>query len=115
MKPGALAFEGAACEKRLKEWIFYLADYTEEMFNNCKATPWHFTNMNLSPPNALIECFISKNWPIIALGNNASKALIKSKVLHFKLPHPSGRNRQINDKAFIEQKLKECKEWLKSR
>lgn len=48
--------------------------------------------------------------PIIALGNNASKAL--DKIPHFKLPHPSPRNRQLNDPKFIEEKLKACKKWL---
>jgi len=31
---------------------------------------------------------------------------------YFSLPHPSGRNRLLNDKKYIKLKLKECKEWL---
>lgn len=50
--------------------------------------------------------------PIIALGNNASKAL--ENIAHFKLPHPSGRNRQINDKAFIDQRLADCIKYIQS-
>lgn len=48
----------------------------------------------------------------IALGNEASKFLEKHNLKHFKLPHPSPRNRQLNDKAFIKQKLDECKTFL---
>ena len=46
---------------------------------------------------------------IIALGNNASKAIQGE---HFKLPHPSRLNRQLNDKEFIANRLKLCKDWL---
>ena len=48
---------------------------------------------------------------IIALGNIASEALTKIGVKHFKLPHPSGLNRQINDKKYIKQVLRECHEY----
>jgi len=37
---------------------------------------------------------------------------VKGKFDHFKLPHPSPKNRKLNDKKWIKQQLKECKEWL---
>lgn len=49
---------------------------------------------------------------IIALGNFASEALDVIRIKHFKLPHPSPRNRLLNDKAYEEKVLKECKEYL---
>jgi hypothetical protein len=49
---------------------------------------------------------------VIALGNTASMALKQLQIKHFKLPHPSGRNRLLNDKAFIQLELGRCKEWL---
>ena len=100
MKPGARPFEGAACEFRLKEWISVVRGSNEYTIINSK--DW---------PNWLLHKNIEVNNAIIALGNNASKAL--GKIPHFKLPHPSGRNRQINDKEFIAKKLQECREWLK--
>jgi len=52
---------------------------------------------------------------VIALGNIASEALTKIGVKHFKLPHPSGLNRKLNDKNYINKVLKECKEYYENR
>lgn len=100
-------FKGAACEARLMEWIVYVI-------------PEDFTKVQVKILNS--ESFIDAtkilmdvglyNPKIIALGNKASERLNKMQVSHFKLPHPSGRNRQINDKAYIVNKLDECKKYL---
>ena len=50
---------------------------------------------------------------VIALGGLASTALNKINVAHFKLPHPSPRNRLLNDKTYEKKILKQCKEYLK--
>lgn len=100
MKPGAKAFEGAACEPRLREWIKTVCyGYTYRIFNTSEEgasiwTLWHIDDGDI----------------LIALGNNASKWIGEHK--HFKLPHPSGRNRQINDKEFIANKLAKCREYI---
>lgn len=102
MRPGAKAFKGAACESRLKEWIQYLEADKCTIINR---TSFEFT--------WYLEYQKRFNDPLnkfIALGNNASKAL--SGIDHFKLPHPSGQNRQINDKEFIAKQLKSCKDWI---
>src|SRR5574343_1226202 len=39
---------------------------------------------------------------IIALGNTAEKALTLLQLPHYKLPHPSPKNRKLNDKNFVE-------------
>ena len=101
MLPGARAFQGAKCEKRLMDWVNALTDFTSDVkfVNQCE--------------NCFYDIAIKayrENTPIVALGNNASKALLD--IPHFKLPHPSGKNFQCNDKEFVEQKLKECKKWL---
>ena len=110
MKPGARPFEGAACESRLYSWIAELIPFDDldlrgvkkyELINQCDYA-W---------ADLYAAHIIGEVSAIIALGNNASKAL--GKIPHFKLPHPSGKNRQINDKEFINKKLQECKEWLK--
>jgi uracil-DNA glycosylase len=107
MKPGAAPFEGAACEARLKEWITELVGHFEFFL------AYHIVNRIDEDFASSVELAKERNFPIIALGNNASKAL--GKTPHFKLPHPSGRNRQINDTLFIKMKLSEAKDWLKTK
>lgn len=101
MKPGAKPFEGAACEARLHSWCIRLAD-SYELFNSSQ-----YIDMT---------CIIMRHTihqdKIVALGNNASKRLTKYGIPHFKLPHPSGRNRQLNDKSYIESRLAECKKYI---
>jgi uracil-DNA glycosylase len=113
MKPGAKPFQGAACEKRLMEWIETLIDYTTTSVGDFYL---QYDIVNSSDPyciDSVLNMWSGNN--VIALGNAASNYLNKYSVPHFKLPHPSGRNRQLNDKKFIEAKLKECKEWLSSK
>lgn len=50
---------------------------------------------------------------VIALGGFVSNVLDKIGVDHCKMPHPSPLNRQLNDKAYEKQVLKQCKEYLK--
>jgi uracil-DNA glycosylase len=106
MKPGAKPFEGAACEARLKAWIKELG----LTLNNYERNSCCIINqIDLARSELLVT--VCKPY-IVALGNNASKAL--GKIPHFKLPHPSGRNRQINDKSYIEARLAECKKYIES-
>ena len=50
---------------------------------------------------------------IIALGGFASDSLIRADINHFRLPHPSPLNRQLNDKQFEKEILKQCGKYLK--
>lgn len=105
MEPGAKPFQGASCEKRLNEWIKFLELEDFEIINQCDLS----TTIELFAIDTL-EYYIWKRYKLITLGNNASKKL--KKYEHFKLPHPSGLNRQLNNKEFVKQKLQECKNWL---
>ena len=49
---------------------------------------------------------------IVALGGFASKALCKIKVSHFKMPHPSPLNRQLNDKTKLAITLMALQEYI---
>ncbi len=44
---------------------------------------------------------------IVALGKTAHSALTLLRLPHLEMPHPSGLNRQLNDKEFAERKIKE--------
>jgi uracil-DNA glycosylase len=101
MKQGAKPFEGAACEKRLKEWIRELIGDEEYIIVN-----------KFDRPRWVFSMWWGSGAKVIALGGEASKVLNRYRTSHFKLPHPSGRNRQINDKEFIKRQLEACKKWL---
>lgn len=62
----------------------------------------------------LQECVGDHNI-VIALGAFASKCLEVINKTHFRLPHPSPRNRLMNDKEFIKNTLAECKQFLENR
>ena len=49
---------------------------------------------------------------VLALGGFASKALDKINVEHFRLPHPSPRNRLLNDKVYEEAVVASCRAYL---
>lgn len=92
-------FEGASCWPRLKSWISTIGKH-----------PYYIVNQVDKDMIYLARMFAATGTPVIALGNNAAKAL--KGIPHFKLPHPSGRNRQINNKEFITKILKDCKEYI---
>lgn len=95
-----IAFVGAKCEKRLMEWISYLVGTSHGSYDIINRI---YKRFYAAIANADI---------VIALGNKASDAL--KNVLHFKLPHPSGLNRQVNNKEFIKKQLKACQDYIKS-
>lgn len=51
---------------------------------------------------------------LVALGELSSVVLGRLGMSHFKLPHPSGLNRQNNDLEFVRRRLDECKVWIES-
>jgi len=57
-------------------------------------------------------CNLAPNNKVIALGNKVSSALSKLGIHHFKLPHPSGKNRSLNDKEFEKNIILKCEEYL---
>jgi len=50
---------------------------------------------------------------VIALGVNAQKYLLKTAIYEFYvLPHPSSRNRKLNDKEFVKKILGQCEAFI---
>jgi uracil-DNA glycosylase len=105
-----VAFVGAKCEPRLKAWAAHL-----------DVTYWA---VNSNDPDILAAALRRSeiiNQPIITLGLKARKRVEKTLkrngwvVELYHLPHPSGRNRQLNDKFKIEYLLDTLKSRLHKR
>jgi hypothetical protein len=48
---------------------------------------------------------------IVALGKTAAKALALIGIEHYEMPHPSGRNRQLNDPEYVAKKIQGLVEY----
>lgn len=49
---------------------------------------------------------------VVALGSFSSTVIEKLGVNHFKMPHPSPLNRQLNDKSYEADMVKACKAYI---
>lgn len=96
-----VAFEGTRSMTTLLTWIEFLGLSLGE---------YRIINRNHPSFETTINLF--NDCAIIALGEEASKALNAIEEPHFKLPHPSGLNRKLNDKAYILAILRECKYYI---
>lgn len=112
MKVNDEAFANTKSGEVLAEWIKVLN--TDEQIIKCfnaakiKGTPLEKDyDLELA---MILGPQVEANF--VALGNYASKFLTKNNIEHYKLPHPSKRNRKFNDPDFIKQELVKCKEWL---
>lgn len=92
-----------------------LAEWAEEM----RVEHYDFINVidrpgevhhNMVDKNALTFA-LKKYRRVIALGNFVSDVLKRSDIEHFKLPHPSPRNRMLNNPEKISQILQECAKY----
>lgn len=100
-KDPKIAFLGTKSYVTLMHWIGQLQlHYSEIEIINKDDIPFYF----------------GKKCRFIALGNDATDELsMWSKEWNldfFKLPHPSGLNRKLNDKEFMRQELAKCREWI---
>jgi len=108
-----IPFLGTKSERILLNWLKKMSiDYAHCIFMNVSNKPGKLkvSDYNLDALKLLINHH--KNVPVIALGNIASDVLNRINVKHFKLPHPSGKNRKLNDKTFINIELLKCKEYI---
>jgi len=97
-KPGfrnldpSIAFVGTRSYVTLLNWIarMDISIYNIKLINSTEATAIDDINS-----------YASTGGKIIALGEIAKKLCEELVVPHFAMPHPSGRNRIINDKTAI--------------
>lgn len=96
-----IAFVGAKCFNTLVEWIKQLPiDY------------YICFNSNDADLSLKLDALTNEGFKVIALGNNASERLTAWKIEHFKLPHPSGLNRILNDKRKMALEMLACNTYL---
>lgn len=60
----------------------------------------------------LIQECVTPSTKVIALGSFAGACLDRINISYFRLPHPSPRNRQMNDKEYVQNVLNACKEYI---
>lgn len=101
-----IPFVGTKSYKTLLGWI---ADLDVDL-NVTKVR-----NKDAAEELAILQSWFPHPIKIVALGNAAAEALERCGASYFKLPHPSGLNRQLNDKDFLKKRLLQCKEWLHAK
>jgi uracil-DNA glycosylase len=109
MNPSQSVHTTTSCFNRLNTWVEDL-EIEEFFFVNASPKTGKVTKKDLDLDNLLRACYNARI--VIALGNYASDALNSIGVTHFKLPHPSGLNRQLNDKDFVENQLMMCRRYI---
>lgn len=95
--------------KTLYKWLTYL-DLPVVSFTNL----YEGYDIDTSKTQGQFIKSISKEYDkVLALGSIVSNCLRVLDVDHFRLPHPSGLNRQLNDEKFVHDQLEACKNYLK--
>jgi hypothetical protein len=101
----AIAFVGTPSFVNLCKWIPVLSISKYTMINS-------YTHDDVTE---ICRLFNMNNRIFIALGNDASKVLDRLDIPHFKLPHPSPRNRKLNNSKYIAHELLKCEAYILCR
>lgn len=118
----SIPFAGTRSGKTLQEWMQAIGVDAATMVNVSAAKTEK--NRKLRVSEYELERLRSElHWGIdyyshatvIALGETAADALRRLDVSFFKLPHPSGRNRKLNDKEYVSRVLEECRQFVSGR
>jgi len=96
------AFVDAGCVEKLQRWAAQVGALEVRM-----------TNQVLKRMPREVLKLMKQEYKIVALGKAAEKALTKLKVPHYPMPHPSGRNRLLNDVEYEAFVVDDCKRWLR--
>jgi len=95
---------------RLKRWCDTV-NLTEWDFHNVIPNKINSYDMKDVDIFALHDAVYNKKV-VIALGGFVSKVCSKYKIDHYKIDHPSPRNRSLNDPQYEKQMLKKLKAYL---
>lgn len=95
---------------RLNKWMDRLC-ISNYSFINTTEKRFDTISSHDVDPNRLKEAAIGYK-KVIALGGFASDSLKKAQIKHFKMPHPSPRNRLLNDRNYEMEQIKKCAKYL---
>lgn len=107
-KDPKIAFVGARCHSVLITWQMLLG------VDGSRA-------VNSGDLDKLRSDLVMYHWlgyKIVALGNEAQKRIarvIKSedlKIPYYKIDHPSGLNRKLNNQKYVDNMLEACYNWI---
>lgn len=104
-----------ASGRLLRQWVVGIKG--DILFDNISSqkTPDNrpMTKAEISAALASLDQKIDAIKPdkIVALGVAAASALRQLEYEFFQMPHPSGMNRKLNDKQYVEQKLAELRNF----
>ena len=73
--------------------------------------PLKKSEIKLNLDRLALDIKATKATHIIALGKTAATALSMLGVAYYEMPHPSGRNRLLNDPEYVAQKVKGLREF----
>lgn len=99
-------FLGSRSGVILQEWIEYLSLKNYTVINASDRILEKGEKLSVKDYN--IERLVKESERhdfVIALGEEASKACKLCSIEHSRLPHPSGLNRQLNDKKYVKGQL----------
>ena len=96
-----IAFVGTRSMETLAKWIKTIQPDYYVCYNS-------HTSENLDK----IDSLYKNNFNVVALGNKASNRLKKLNITHYKLPHPSGLNRNLNDHQKLSLDLALCRLYI---
>ena len=94
---------------RLLRWCEFLG-LRDWYFVNCSPIPGVFDPKTVR--RDVLKMATDECDRVIALGNVPSDVLRRMEIEHFKMPHPSPRNRQLNDPQFEKDRLFECMTYV---
>lgn len=96
---------------RLNRWIDSIGLPFVSFFN-LVSTPGEITRKDVEVD--WVQDILKDYDVVLALGGFVSGMLNSINVEHFKLPHPSPRNRLLNSKEYEQNVLKECREYVQN-
>lgn len=108
-------FKGTKSWDRLQRWIkaANIRSYSiGNLFHHVLQSPPSMEELRQAALKLKEYCRYSDG--VVALGVDVSRALKAAGIEHYRMPHPSGRNRQFNHKDYEAAILIKFKNWVES-